>query len=547
MSDGLTGSPPPPFAKLDDDDTDSTTTADSDLEQALVNTRRNSGSLPTPATSFGAQAGSKAPFNPFARTLETSEAQFGLRRKQEDQTEHGEVDVSDPATPRARKLDVDAFKNILMGGAAVPTQSFAVQQQSQQRPQDSSSTDTSSISAQSIFDPMQEAHPESPRTSFDDHHSDSDSAVDDESSSLMGPVASRPVEEGPPRPPKPMDQRISRAFPQTVSFADFDGFTPSSIAPPAPSTPPINTPLQAVIRPVTPRSQSDLNKPLPPPPAEQGLSLPSTILPSGSDISSQQPSTASAMTSALSQSKKTPPPPPTSRRQNQTGGSEGRDRSISNLSQSSIQSNQHYESDAVGRLTDQSPKPAPPPPPSRRSQPAFSASSPAEGNLSERPASFASLESKVMPPPPPRRQPGKSGTSINRTPSDASHKSLPRSNSLTTVAATGPAPPAPPPRRGAASKRDSMETGPPNSMSTRRSSGNEYRRTSGQSFDSERSISITSLSLKQVDEPGEPEEGPMPSEHGPATKGPSQNDILADMTAFQAEIDALRAQSSKRV
>ncbi|KAK5135191.1 hypothetical protein LTR08_005578 [Meristemomyces frigidus] len=550
LSDGLAGSPPPPLAKLGDDDTDSTTTADSDLEQALVNTRRNSGSLATPATSFGAQSGSRAPFNPFARTLETSEARFGLGKHPEERTAREEVDGSDPATPRARKpmLDVDVFKNILMGGGAAPTPPIAAQQQPQQRPQDSSSTDTSSVSAQSIFDPMHEAHPESPRTSFDDHRSDSDEAVDDESSSLMGPVASRPVEEGPPRPPKQPDNRISRAYPQTVSFADFDNFTPTAFPPSAPRTPPVNTPLQAVMRPLTPKSSSssDLNKPLPPPPAEQGTYFPVTDVPQSDAMNLQPLKAGPAAAGVLPQSKKAPPPPPNSRRQNQAGSGEGRDRSTSNLSQGSVQPAQLGETDATTRATDQSLKPAPPPPPSRRSQPALTTPSPAAEMAPRAPLlNPGNPEPKVMPPPPPRRQPGKSGTSLHRTPSNASRTSLPRSDSFTAATASGQAPPAPPPRRGGSSKRDSIDGGPPNSMTTRRV--NEPRRASGQSFESERSISITSLSLKQVDEPGEVEEVAKLTGHSPPAMASAQSDILADMSAFQAEIDALRAQTSRGV
>lgn len=531
LSDGKTGSPPPPATKADDGDSDSTTTADPDLEQALANTRRNSGSLPPPPTSFGIQPGIRAPYNPFARTLETSEARFRAQGDQEAASGREALNgAAAQPRPGAGKpvLDVDAFKNILMGATAAPTPSVASQQQS--KPQDSSSsTDTSSVSRQSIFDPMHDAHPESPRTSFDDHHSDSDDCGDDENLSLMGPVSTRPVEEGPPRPPKHTHGRV---YPQTVSFADFDESIPSAYPPSAPRTPPVNTQLlQGIMRPSTPRSPSDLNKPLPPPPAEPvaqtaaaGVSLgPSEV---------QQPAAVSSAVEEQPQTKKAPPPPPTSRRQGTTGAAQSRARSESNLSQSSTRT---AEASETGRGTDPGLKPAPPPPPSRRSLPVSKAPSPAN----ETPLGVASpvqapVESSVMPPPPPRRQ-NRTGASVNRTPSNASRTSLPRSDSFS--ATNGQAPPAPPPRRGGASKRSSIES-LPNPLATRRPSGHDYRRASSQSFGSDRSTSLSSL--QQVTEPGEMETASSSGVHAR-----NQSDILANMSAFQAEIDALRAQTSK--
>jgi hypothetical protein len=99
---------------------------------------------------------------------------------------------------------------------------------------------------------------------------------------------------------------------------------------------------------------------------------------------------------------------------------------------------------------------------------------------------------KNIPAPPPRRMASKAGNSAVRTPSNASRVSVQRKEASSTTAVTGvPAPPAPPPRR----KRESAEI-------AQRAASDE------------------------------------------TAQAPS-NDILADLTAFQAEIDALRAKAAE--
>ena len=98
---------PPPAALLqqqnsldESDDSGSTATADEELEEAWRNTRRNSGSLS--ASASGATPSAlptstiKAPYNPFARTLATTEAAYGL--KQEDEAGDKDEDSDDPKT-----------------------------------------------------------------------------------------------------------------------------------------------------------------------------------------------------------------------------------------------------------------------------------------------------------------------------------------------------------------------------------------------------------------------------------------------------------------
>ncbi|KAK3111524.1 hypothetical protein LTR53_013142 [Teratosphaeriaceae sp. CCFEE 6253] len=543
-------SPPPAAQQRVGEDVYPATSEGSGLGQAALNTRTNPGSLPPPtSTDFGAQTSSRAPYNPFARTLATSEAAFGLQAGQDKQVD-SEIGAGGRAQGGAARpmMDVDAFTSILMGGAAappIPSHTPAASTPQLRPPESNSSgTDTSSLSRHSIFDSMQDlAHPESPRTSFDDNPDDSDDENgDDEHSSLMGPVAGRPIEEGPPAPPK---HKHGRAFPQTVSFADFDENIPS-----AGSHLPLRlqTPVPEMVnglRPSTPRSPSDLNKPLPPPPASVGdavsLELPQKLAPA-----SYQPSMS--QTDGQSAAKKAAPPPPVTRRRGQGSetGATGRPRSESNLSQSSAQ--QHTELNPASSA-DQNAKPAPPPPPSRRPHPAVTNSPPTAVDVPPSPSS-TTREAKPVPLPPPRRHPSTRGTGtgtstpVTRTPSTTSRASLPRSDSFTAsnAHASTSAPPAPPPRRGGGSggKRESVDAAA-SAAFMERVSDVDYRRTSGQSFHSR---SERSASLQRVEEPDD-EVGPGSLVSSAAvTARPPEGDVLADLDAFRAEIEALRLRAA---
>jgi hypothetical protein len=422
----------------------------------------------------------RAPYNPFARTLASSDAHLGLQRATAE--ERG----NERPAGGAPKMNVDMFKNLLLTGSASP--SPPVTQPTQpQRPQDSSnSTDTSSVSRQSLFDPTHGLQMESPRTSFDQQSIPDEDEHDNEHASLMGPSLSRPEAEGPPPPPK---HRHGKALgpkgPQTVSFADFNESIPTGWRQPSgPQTPPVNSALQSILRPSTPRSpSSDLNKPLPPPP--EVLAVPE--LSTGKTIA-QQFATPQVDTA---QPKKTPPPPPPASRRQAQAQSQPRSRSSSNLTQNSVQEE------------DESPKPTakavPPPPPSRRSYIPPAQGSPAIETPPTTEPSSPMSESKPMPPPP-RRNLSKSSSSHIRSSSNASGHSIQRHES------GGAAPPAPPPRRGAA--RESKTRRP-----------------------SEHSLGSDTSSLRQV-------EGATPDVAPP--KEP-QRDIMADLAALQAEVDALRA------
>ncbi|KAK6443057.1 hypothetical protein LTR95_000772 [Oleoguttula sp. CCFEE 5521] len=452
------------------------------------------------APSMEAGAATRAPYNPFARTLATGEATFGLQREHEDV-------VTTRREPGPSKMDVDMFKNILLHGS--PSPSPPVGQTA--RPQDSSSgTDTSSISRQSIFDHTHELHSESPRTSYD-HADSSDDDEQTEKSSLMGPSETRPEAEGPPLPPKHTHGRAARTKgPQTVSFADFDQSIPNDWRPPTrPRTPPSSSPLTSILRPSSPRSPGNLNKPLPPPPEVMAVPQPSPQMDDLRDSTAAQPPMSSS-SDADTQVKKPPPPPPAARRQAQT--THGRPRSSSNLTQGSTQE-EIALAEPSSSVPPSSTKMAPPPPPTRRTAQTSGTLDPP--TVPTPPHRTPSDENRPVPPPP-RRQYSRSSVNLTRTPSDSSHTSIARSEHTV-------APPAPPSRRTSGSARNSMD-GAPN---TRRWSGQEVRRTSEQSVGSEVG------SLQEVDESAGVAEALPRDAVGKA-------DMLAELERLQAEVDALR-------
>ena len=216
------------------------------------------------------------------------------------------------------KMNVDMFKNIIMTGSASPSPPVAPSSQVPQRPQASSnSTDTSSLSQQSLFDHSHGPRAESPRSSFDRRlESDSEEEDENEHSSLMGPTATRPEAEGPPPPPKHKHGKaLAARGPQTVSFADFsDSISQGWQASPGPRTPPPQlSPRGGILRPSTPKSPpSDLNKPLPPPPEAMTMTFESDSETHSAATSAPPP--FSPTREEPPQAKKAPPPPPASRR-----------------------------------------------------------------------------------------------------------------------------------------------------------------------------------------------------------------------------------------
>ncbi|KAI4719246.1 hypothetical protein E4T48_04532 [Aureobasidium sp. EXF-10727] len=430
--------------------------------------------------------GQQAPHNPFARTLATiepqnaAEAPVGLSR-----------DTSAASAKPA--MDVDAFTRMLLTGNT-PSASPGPMTPSARLP---------SATANSLGD----LHPESPSASDDEHHDD---PPEPDYEQLTGLVRTPDTQAKKPKPPPPSHHHgkalsTPNKVPQTVSFADFNApATPSALPSPSLGSP----------KPQLVRSPSDLNKPLPPPPPPHQSPSPDAApsIPVQIDGPAQSPPLAPEDFNINS---KKPPPPPLSRRSSQMRSSSGRPRSSSNLSRSSVPDDY-----SDGTAT---PPAKPPPPPARRVPHSVETDLP--------------VPSGRPPPPPPSRNTKQRPSSVSRTPSTNSVNSLNKANM----------PPPPPPRRGENKRRSLDGTLLSASAPSSRRMSDTSRRSSGASFYSSGGRTPSVSSIPTVDEGDSGEDRSFNATPQPEAQQAGANngggDILADMSAMQAEIDALMARS----
>ncbi|KAF2827256.1 hypothetical protein CC86DRAFT_445285 [Ophiobolus disseminans] len=490
------------------------------------------------------------PANPFSRTLASIEPQQS--RGEEDRT----VTERAASGNNRASLDVESFKNLLMTGKAGPRQSGPPSQTvplssipSGVQFESSSSTDTSSISRQSIFEHAQETHHESPRTSYEMAESDEDN---------MGLVSE--VKKGKKKPPPAPKHRhgklVTPRQPQIVSFESFSATEPA----PAPIT--------------RSRDNSDVNKPLPPTP----VILPPPLHISTQDDTPQRPITMQQQSSdslATSEAprpqKKTPPPVPLARRQSQlrTSSNESRSRSNSNLTLSSqLSVDAGLQSPVPSNKDVLSVAKSPPPPPRSRHGARLTdlSTSSANSSTTELPQRSASvrtatssqgasisrrstLESENV----------SSAPGVHRSSSIASNRTAQRAVSGESTGSTM-APPPPPPRRRQ-STRSSLDQPrpyiPSSSPTESRRTSTENRRTS---VDSKRRTSMASESSLRneyapADEkggneyalysPNEEAENKLGLDAVPTEAGSDPNNILDDMEKFQREIEELRQRYTK--
>ncbi|GAB7337414.1 hypothetical protein MBLNU457_g2756t1 [Dothideomycetes sp. NU457] len=461
-------------------------------------------------------SGNGAPINPFAKTLATMEpeqraaAVLGAASK-------GRPEIAQP-TPARSTMDVDAFKRLLMTGTSGVSMAPAVSP----RQEKVNPAVVPSPPAQSPYETVHEPQPKSPRSS-----SDSASSTQAEETVAEDPViksnrdnSNATASQPPPLPVHRHGKSVEPKAPQTVSFDDFDSefadFDKDQVASKATDGG----------RPTLSRSMSDLNKPLPNPPTSSmsGLQI-------GSSSVEPTPAIENSTynnTFEETQKKIAPPPPPTARRQAQTKTRSpnplnleqppsGRGRSGSNLSQASARSEESTASKASNR-------PAPPPP-----RQAAASSGDATFDIVRDTSTAPSAESasisnpKMRPPPPPSRQSARPAGQITRTPSSQSSSSL-QNRRASTHGGLAPPPP-PPPRRGAPRG------------GTGDDSGIHSRRSSGQSMtSSERKDSVSSLQRSIEERADEIVKHAVDAQLPPS-------DLLADLDAFQREVDALRAKA----
>jgi hypothetical protein len=452
----ISAKPPTPIPR-DDDPFDSTTSDTSEDEEV--------------------QGPSKAPANPFSKTLEMME----------HPERGGQAAASANITgPGRASMDVEAFKRLLMtgdSGMGTPTGQSASQAHiTHALGGDGSSTDTSSVSRQSIFEPVQEAHPESPRTSHEI------SEPEDERRGLTTELHSSTLGRKAPPPPSSRHGKLIkvelRDDPQIVQSPP----TPNSITSPTY----FNSSPRSMTDPN--RSLTDLNKPLPPAPnrASHDSDRESVFDKEAAGKTPEPPSPSSSIR------KKSAPAPPITRRHSQLVHRSKLTQNDAGRLSPKAEEETNTPAKKENRPRSDSAR-APPPPPVRR--PAVRGSS-HHGQLTS-PSTIS------LPAPPPSRGSSRAG----RPPSVLSVD-------LSNDKRSSMAPPPPPPRHGRRISFDAQSPG-----ESRRTSGEHPRR----SIESARRGSASS-SIREEENLG---------------SSVGRPDIMADLSALQREIDALRVQSER--
>ena len=430
---------------------------------------------------------STMPSNPFSRASRLVE-QTPRTSAINEQSVRGPIVSTTSSTSVSRvPLDVDAFKRLLLTGdkdsttnSASPTPStHGFPLHGIQHGDSSSNTDASSLSRQSILGSQTDLHLETPRTSHEISPSDEDHHYQFQSRSPKSDKFLPPISRN------RNGNVIKSTLPQTVAFAEPASYTNQyEFAPP---TSPMTK---------SPRSPTDLNKPLPPPPASHSPDSPADT--SGAinqnliEPSSEPPNVSAPRVRVA-------PPPPLSRRLSQL-----RSQNPPNSPGTSTSIAEESVAQLVPPSTTAKP-PAPPPPRRRgtdRSQSSLETRPPSELEADVGKPSIKSQSSR--PPPPPRRNPSSSSARLSRRISP-------------NMANPSPLPPPPPPRR---------------------------RGSSGSSFSSRR----ISGEINHADVEGHHHAStPIHSSISPdIVEDKDEKDFLADLTALQREVDALRGKYERR-
>ncbi|KAI9837843.1 MAG: hypothetical protein M1819_006777 [Sarea resinae] len=461
------------------------------------------------------------PANPFENTLATLEQpRRGSSSAKEKRMSAQVTSAGRPKQgPQRASLDVDAFKRLLLTGKPVqPVHGTPATPPTQINSQlgilgdNSSGTDTSSISRQSIFEPIAEAQADTPRTSHEI------SPSDDEQQRLLGEASADKGRKKPPIPKLRHGKPIKGNIPQIVSFTD-----------PAFDPPSFEQSLSSNSRHTSStgsrRSRSDLNKPLPPPP----LSTSSTLA-SEEGLAGDADEEGARLSSPTSARRKRAPTPPLARRHSQLRNSKpplSRSNSARLSPRPEEVASETSSDTTIGRPASMN-KPPPPPPPSRRpgvdqsrslsSVPTVSIMAVSSHTTSRTLDSYSGLSKAPAPPP-------------ARTVSGSSTKRSTRASSVSSSSSMTVPPPVPPPRKRGSSK-GSIDS--PSMLSS------EARRFSGESRRSSHDQSRRGSTFLQ---PGEQD---TPFSESPPTEESEEKDVLADLSALQREVDALRGRFETR-
>lgn len=434
------------------------------------------------------------PSNPFKKTLASLEERkpTGIAPSSFEQSSTGSNNPQVKA-----QYDVDDFKRLLLTGdrsapkinaVSAPTVNFGHSQSGDS----SSNTDASSLSRQSILEPVATTRHESPQTSRD--------SSDDERQNL-GLAAEPNSTKIKPSAPKPRHGRLMQATgPQTVSFED-----------PSLSTPRLDRagpPTENEHDPVSSDLYGGKHKALPSLPSSSGT------VDSGSSqhVARSEPDLEPKEIQANSapQKKSAPTPPPTRR---------SRPMSISSINSGrSIPLSEDIATDSVqlSRSPPNKTSNAPAPPPPRRSKSVRTDSGFSIPTISS--VDGESQQSIQRDQSPTSAQRPSTSVSSRQSPSSLASKGPSRTSPASMTPATVPPPPPPPRRRGS-----SQSSG--NYTPSRLSGIYSMPNTERQRSDSGAS-SISQVPTKAIMPTGE-----YKSEQG---------DVMADLTALQREVDELR-------
>lgn len=363
------------------------------------------------------------PPNPFRKNIVSQELTSAVRRKEEP--------IS-PFVAAPRPLyDVDEFKRLLLTGEKIVPHTNDLSATAILTP-NSSSTDASSISGQSIFEPPRgNRHQETPRTSQEVSSSSAErKEVEDKLFIGGGKVK-------PSTPEHRHGKLVTATVEQTASLCKDPklGIKTDSLFRPEAST--------AYSSPVSPWTPKDLNKPLPRPPVSPDLPPPTqqpiTIdLVTDDQRDTPQPHNPQAPVSRSPSIKSRPAPPP-SRRQSLL-----RPNPLPEYSQQRIPTSGDSFNPSDSKLSNSISKP-PPPPPRRHIKARGLSISSTHSAISATPSTATDdtppNSSKSRPPPLPP----------TRTPSVSSYKRPTRAITNPNSPSMAP-PPAPPPRQRGSSQ-----------------------------------------------------------------------------------------------
>jgi hypothetical protein len=438
----------------------------------------------------------QAPPNPFQKTLETMEPS----------KRDAAISRTNVTNTGRASLDVDAFKRLLLTGNAAPGVSI-VPSASLSHPHHTlgdggSSTDASSLSRHSIFEPVQEPHLDSPSTPHETSEPEDDGRGPDLPSSANGRKK--------PLPPSSRHGKLIkielRDEPSTATAAAVT--KPQSQARDSAHGQSFSSPSSAI------SSPTDLNKPLPPAPARASYDSDRESI-FDREAVGKAPEPPSPPHSIR---RKTPPAPPLTRRHSQRVAdsrmarpdkerlSPSVEEETANQTPPTIQSTASIDPTTSETRPRSDSGRVPPPPPSRR---------PASIRGSMYQSSSASSSS--LPVSSPTLLPARNSSSRDRPQSAVMDTSTNKRASMIP-------PPPPPPRLGDVSRRTSGEYSRRSGESVRKRSGESVRKRSGES-------------VRKGSETNSIQEG----------RNEERPDILADLSKLQREIDALRAKGERSV